>query len=360
MFRKTFLEIDLDNLLENTKYLIEKTNKKVMAIVKADGYGLVDYYIASFLENEGIDFFGVSNLDEAIRLRKHGIKSKILVMGLIEEFDLLREYDISVITPSFNYVKEHQDKLKDIRVHIKVNTGLNRLGILKEETKDALDLLIEAKAKIEGIMTHYACNADREYTKKQYKDFKEIVNSLNYKFGYIHTAASDAIVYLEDDISNYTRLGLALFGYTNIENNFAIKPILSLYSEVVDCKKVNKGEGVSYGHKYISDGEGYISTVAIGYADGVNRNLSGKKVHIGDIEGTIVGTICMDLLMIKTDVPLNIHDKVELIGKHHSVYDRAKEVDSCCCQVITSISDRVTRLYIKDHKVVDEINQKLH
>lgn len=356
MYRKTFLEINTDNLFYNTDLFVSKKGMKMMAVVKANAYGTIDYEIARMLEERGTDFFAVSSLEEAIRLRSHGIKSNILIMGYVKELDIVRENDLSIITPDKEYVDNNLDKLEGIKVHIKINTGLNRLGIFPEETKDVLDKLLKAKANVEGIMTHFACYADVDYTYRQYYLFKDIVESLDYKFKYIHTAATDAALYLDDEISNYQRIGLGLFGYANIEHDWDLKPALSLKAEVVSCKQVREGEGVSYHHHFISDGTGYILTAEIGYADGIDKGLEGKKVYVGDEECTIVGTICMDLIMIKACKPHKVGELVEIIGEHFTVEDRKKELNTGCCKVITGISERVTRVYTKEGKVISEIN----
>lgn len=356
MDRKTFLEIDIDKLLYNYDQFINGTNKKMIVVVKANAYGLVDYEIARILiEERQVDFFAVSSLDEALRLRKHGINTKLLVMGYVHDLKKAKENDIAIIIPDYDYIDKYKNELKGIRVHLKINTGLNRLGIFPSEAKEALKDLIDAEAIVEGVMTHFACTDNEEYTNKQYNIFKETVKQLDYDFKYIHTTATDAALYLKDDICNYNRIGLGLFGFANIKHDWDLKSCVSLKAEIIACKKVDKGEGVSYGHHYICDGEGYILTAAIGYADGIDRGLENSKVYIGDEEGTIVGTVCMDLIMIKTNKPHTAGELVEIIGDHKTVEVMKDELHTCCCKVITGIEERVTRVYTKDNKVVKEI-----
>lgn len=355
MYRKTFIEYNLDNIYHNLDAYIKLTNKKIMPIIKASGYGAIDYYLANKLEKKGVDFFGVSSLEEALRLRNHNISSNILVLGYANDLEVVKKYDLSIIIPSKDFVDEYKEELKDVRVHIKVNTGLNRLGIFKEESKDVLNDLLKYGAKVEGIMTHLAKNEDEEYTNSVYEDFKEVVNSLDYKFKYIHITASDASLYLKDEISNYVRIGLGLFGYTNIPNNIGLLPSVRLMAEVIYSKQIKKGEGVSYSHHYIFDGEGYINTVAIGYADGISKNLENKRVYIKDEEGQIIGTICMDLLMVKTKNKHKVGDLVEIFGDHITLYDRRNDLNTNLCQILTSINSRVTRVFVEDNKIVDEL-----
>lgn len=356
MYRKTFLEVDIDKLYHNYDQFITRTGKKMIVVIKANAYGLVDYEIAKLCEEKGTDMFAVSSLDEAIRLKRHGIETNTLIMGRVNQIDEVKKNGFSIIIPDYNYVKEHRSELYGVKVHIKINTGLNRLGIFPKEAKEVLKELLDAGAVVEGIMTHYACPGDVDYTYSQYYLFKETVEMLDYNFKYIHTAATDAALYLEDEISNYTRIGLGLFGYANIEHDWDLKSIIALKAEVVSCKKVEKGEGVSYGHHYISDGEGYILTAAIGYADGIDRGLENKKVFVGGEECTIVGTVCMDLIMIHSKNPHEAGELVEIIGSHKTVEDMKDELNTCCCKVLTGISERVPRVYIKDNKVINEIN----
>lgn len=359
MYRKTFLEIDLNKYAQNCDLFINKTKKKMIAVVKANAYGAIDYYIASFLMKKGVDFFAVSSLDEALRLKNHGINANILIMGYVNELEIVKENNFAVIIPNLEYVERYLKELKDVRCHIKVNTGLNRLGLFPEECDKALKMLLDTGAKVEGVMTHYACTDNVEYTNQQYQLFEKTVKSLNYKFEYIHSMASDAALYLDDKISTHQRIGLGLLGYTNIENDWPLQPCISLKAEVVYSKQVKKGDGVSYNHHYISDGEGYILTLAIGYADGVNKKMEGQKVYVNGEEGTIVGTICMDLMMVKVSKPHPVGELVEIFGEHHNVYERREQLGECCCKIITDISDRVSRRYIQDDKVVDIIDPRI-
>jgi alanine racemase len=141
MFRNTYLQTDLDKLKYNIDYFLHKSSKKMIGVVKADGYGSVDYVEASVLQEKGVDFFAVSSLDEALRLRKHGIKGQTLILGYVPEdaLDLIRRNDISIVTYSPEFVKDAD--LRDVKVHLKLNTGMNRLGIRTEEAKETLAIL---------------------------------------------------------------------------------------------------------------------------------------------------------------------------------------------------------------------------
>lgn len=358
MYRKTQLKINVDNYIKNAKAFADHTKKKVMGIVKADAYGLCDYQMAGYLEKSGIDFFGVSSIEEALRLRKHNIKSDILVLSYAHDLEILKKNNISTIVPNKFFINEYKDKLKDLRVHIKLNTGLNRLGIKPSELNEVVKELLSYGALVEGVMTHYAKPEEEEYTNIQYKRFEDAVKGCDYKFKYIHTCASDAAIFLKDNISNYMRLGVGLLGVVPIPAPFELHRVVSLTAEVIDCKKVEQGEGISYDHLHISDGNGYYVTCTIGYADGLDVDYSGKEVYVNGQIGVIVGKICMDLMIVKVDKPCNIGDEVEIIGEHYPVERRAKELHLVQQRIVTDLSDRITKQYYVNGKLDKEINYR--
>ena len=357
MFRNTYLQIDLDKLRFNIDYFLHKSNKKMMGVVKADGYGSIDYMEAKVLEEKGVDFFAVSSLDEALRLKKHGIKGQILILGYVPEeaFPIIRENDISIVTYSPEFVKEAD--LKDMKVHLKLNTGMNRLGIRPEEAKDILAILLEKGSIVEGVMSHFSsADFDEEYSVKQYERFRNCVLDLNYDFRYIHMSATDGSFLVHDDICNYERIGIGLLGYSSYETE--LKPCMGLYSEVVMSKRLPEGDTVSYGRHYTSDGKGYILTVPLGYADGFYRSNTGKQVYVENEYGTIVGSICMDQLMILAEHEHLPGTKVEFFGEHVSIVERAKELDTITYELLTGITDRVSRVYVEDGKIIEKIDPR--
>ncbi len=357
--RKTYLEINEDAIRFNIHYLEEKSGKKLIGIIKANGYGTNDVYLANLLIGEGVKMLAVSSIDEAIYLRKCGIECEMLILGEvdIDQFDYVRKYGFSIVTVSKDYVLNNIENFKGVKVHLKLNTGMNRIGILPNETHEVFDALNENGAVVTGIMTHYACSdSDDEFTLKQYKKFEEVVKSFDYDFEYIHSCNTDATVAFKDSVSNCVRCGNGTLGYSEKESE--LKESLALYTEVVNTKSVPEGEGVSYGQHYISDGKGYILTLPVGYADGFLRKNTGKEVYVGDEYGVIVGSVCMDQLMVHTE---NYHapgEKVELFGEHISLKKRSEELETINYEIITGISDRVTRIFVKDGKEVKEINNR--
>lgn len=359
MHRKTYLEINEDNIRYNIKQLKEVSSKKLIAVIKANAYGTSDIRVAKLAQKEGVDLLAVSSIEEAIHLKRNGIDTDILILGEVDPnyFSIVQTYSFHIVTVSKDYVINNADKLAGIKVHIKLNTGMNRIGILPSEAKEVFNILKEHNAAIVGIMTHYVSSDDNdELTKKQYEIFKETVKSLDYNFKYIHSCNTDATLSLKDEVSNYVRCGLGIHGYSARENN--LKPALALYTEIVNVKQVNEGEGVSYGHHYISDGTGYILTLPIGYADGFIRSNTNKQVYIDGEYCRIVGSVCMDQMMVKCDEPHKVGDKVELFGEHISLVKRAEELKTITYEIITNISDRVSRVFKSYGEIVEVINER--
>ena len=161
-------------------------------------------------------------------------------------------------------------------------------------------------------------------------------------------SATDASLLVNCDICNACRIGLGLLGYSAYETE--LEPSIGLYSEVVMCKQLQEGETVSYGRHYTSDGKGYILTIPIGYADGFDRSNTGKKVYVDGEYGTIVGSICMDQLMILCEHPHAPGTIVELFGEHIDINERAKELNTINYELLTGLSERITRAYLRDGK----------
>ena len=359
MFRKAYIEVNLDKIRYNVEYLKKRSDKDIIGVIKANGYGTIDYMEASILKEAGISFFAVSSLDEAINLREKGISDEILILGCVskDEMNIVRDNNFSIVTLSRKFVSEAD--LKDVKVHLKLDTGMNRIGVEPDEARDILDVLLQKGARVEGVMSHFSsADSDLEYSNKQYELFRNCVKSLAYDFKYIHMSATDASLIINDDICNYHRIGLGLLGYSAYETD--LKPCIRLLAHVSMCKKLQSGETVSYGRHYTSDGKGYLLTIPIGYADGFFRSNAGKKVFVENEYGTIVGSICMDQLMIHTDEYHAEDSIVELFGEHIDIDKRAEELNTITYELLTSLSDRLTHVFIKDGKVYKEINPRNH
>lgn len=363
MYRESWVEIDLDALKYNFHKIQEKAKKEIICVVKANGYGSGDQAIIQTALECGIHFFAVSSLDEAIVLRNEGCKEKILILGYVNPnyIDLCRHYNFQCTAVSLEWVTEVcKSDLSGVQLHLKLDTGMNRIGMKTlEECSTALDLCLRAGGDVRGIYTHFACSDDASQvmTKKQYEEFKTIVSALPHSFEYIHCDNSDALVSFDDDLSNVGRLGISMYGVSSYLQN--LKPVFSLYSTIVCTKEIEAGETVGYGATYTAKTKEWIATLPIGYADGWLRKNQNRHVSVADELVPIVGRICMDQCMIRCNKRMPVGTVVELFGKTIAVQDVAKDLDTIPYEIITNLSERLTRCYIKDGKKIAEINARL-
>lgn len=353
-YRDTYALIHLDSLKENINIMYKKVKKPMMAIIKANAYGHGYQQVASMLkDNQFISMFGVATLKEAIDLRKIDIKQDILVLGAIplEDLHLAIQYNISLTLFSLEYAKEiyevyNQDK--PLKAHIKIDTGMNRLGIkTREDFETLLNLYPESVLQVDGVFTHFAAADDpRENLEYQLqtKKFYEIIDG--HTFEYIHCQNSAAMMYHNDSKSNLCRIGIAMYGIDPAgEESEILKQVMSLYTKVVMVKKVTKGERIGYGFTYTANEDEFIATLPIGYADGFVRANQGREVYINGKYYPIVGRVCMDQMMIKVDDSVKVHDEVEIFGEHISLSKMAKELQTIPYEIICLLSERVEKVY---------------
>lgn len=375
--RPVWAEIDLDNLAHNMREVRRVTNKnsKVTAVIKADGYGHGAVAIAETLLANGADRFAVATLSEAIQLKTSFPNIETMILGYTPE-NLAKEvieHNIIQTIYTLEQAKEFSNTAlflnKKIVVHIKLDSGMNRLGmVFSDETIDTilemskLDGLI-----IEGIFTHFAAadELDKEYTKQQVKKYQYIVDSLEQRGLHIpikHVSNSAGIIDLPEFNFDMVRAGIMLYGlYPSKEVNHKIvnlKEVMCLKAKISQVKKLATGSGVSYGLKYKSNKDSLVATLPIGYADGYTRMLSGKgKVLVNDSIVPIIGNICMDQCIIDvTGLDVKMGDEVVLFGGNNSngisIDSVADLLNTINYEIVCMIDKRVPRLYIKDGKEI--------
>lgn len=356
MHRNTYMTINIANFIYNLNYLKKTASKNIIPVIKANAYGTCDYYIAEQLLKQGISLVAVSSIDEALNLRRHNINCDILILGYVkkEDLKLVKAYNFSIITSTEDDIFSlNEQELNHIKFHIKIDSGMHRLGIQADNVKKIFEHLKANGAVIEGIMTHFACSDQKGQlvTKQQYQVFKKAVTSINHNFKYIHCSNTDAAIDFHEDLSTHIRTGLGLWGYTSHESD--LKPVLALYSEISNWRKLKDGEHLGYGYRYTSDGQGYIGVIPIGYADGLSRLNSNRTVYINNHKATIVGNICMDQCFIHSNEKLSFGDRVEIFGPNIKLDKMAKELNTIPYEIITTISDRVNRSFIdeKGHEI---------
>ncbi|MGN1182462.1 MAG: alanine racemase [Faecalibacillus sp.] len=358
--RDTYAIVDLDRLKYNVEFVHNKFKRPLMAVIKADAYGHGYKEVASFLKDiDYIEMFAVATLPEAIELREIGIKKGILILGAIptskEDIDLAIQYDISLTMVSVDYLKllnELVDEGKTLRVHIKLDTGMHRIGLTsKDELAILLRMIDPDKFNVEGIFTHFAtADCDEEEFYKQYYKFYEMVG--NCKFKYIHCCNSAAMDYYNDQKSNMGRLGITMYGCSPAGyENEPFKQVMSLYTKVSMVKTINPGDKIGYGLTYTAREKEYIATLPIGYADGFIRKNQGRKVYIHGKYYEIVGRVCMDQMMVRVDETVKIGDQVEIFGDHISLESMARDLDTISYEVLCLVSKRVPRVYMQNGQI---------
>jgi alanine racemase len=376
--RPVWAEINLDNLAHNMREVrrVTNINTKVTAVIKADGYGHGAVAIAETLLENGADRFAVATLSEAIQLKSVFPNIETMVLGytpdnLAEE---LIKYNIIQTIYTLEQAKEFSKIAlslnKKITVHIKLDTGMNRLGMVYcDETiatilkMSKLDGLI-----IEGIFTHFAVadEVNKEYTKEQVKKYKYIVDKLEqngFTIPLKHVSNSAAIIDLPQYNFDMVRAGIMLYGlYPSKEVNHDIvnlKEVMCLKAQVSFVKTLEAGTGVSYGLKYRCDKQSLVATLPIGYADGYTRMLSGKaKVMVNNTKVPIIGNICMDQCIIDvTELDVKIGDEVILFGGNDSngisIDSISESLNTINYEITCMVDKRVPRVYIKNGEIVD-------
>lgn len=358
MERRNRLVINLDNVDANINLFQSfQKNKTMIGVVKANGYGCGDLHITQELINLGIDFIAVSSLSEAMHIRGHFKDVEILVLGVIfkEDLQVAKDNNIIVTVPSYDWCVEAHQQLQNIRVHIKLDTGMNRLGCKSElELKHCLSILLEKQAHIEGVFTHFATSdaQDDSVSNQQFKRFRQMVESVDYSFQWIHCDNTDASIKFKEDFTNAFRVGIGMYGFSS--SKLRLFPSVSLMTRIVSCKSVTRGEKVSYGLTHTFAKNGYVCTLPIGYADGILRINQNRKVYIDGRYYDIVGRICMDQMMIFSDKPFSRGVDVEIFGPHIPLTLMAQELNTIPYEILCCISDRVPRYYTRNNRIVDD------
>ena len=359
---KTFAEVDFNALTSNLNVVREKTgNKNILAVVKAGAYGHGAVRIAEHLITQGISRLGVAFTGEAITLREAGINVPILVFFDRDNIDACLEYYLTPVVFDVDTAEKLSSaagKLnREIEIHIKVDTGMGRVGFTMDDVRDSICRIALLKnIKLEGLMSHFseADLQDKLFAEEQIRQFRSLVDELkgmNIHFRYLHMANSAAVLTLPDAHFNIVRPGIMLYGYGCCESEQLI-PVMSVKSSIVMLKKVPAGTSISYGRTFVTKRESTIATVPAGYADGYSRKLSNNSdVLISGRRVPVVGRICMDTFMVDvTDIPdVSYGSEVVLIGSQGqeriTADDIADRTGTIPYEVLTSIGSRVKRVY---------------
>lgn len=368
-----WIEVNKANLKHNIDTFRKIVGDKVILspCIKSNAYGHGLVGVGKIFMEAGADWLSVNSIFEAIKLREAGIKTPIIVIGYVqlEELEKVVDNDLKVVV----YNRETIGKLselaaknnKKIDVHLKIDTGMARQGILINHVEDYIrDIYGMPSLNLDGVATHYASSDEPEapeYFQKQLKRFSGLINELQKKDlcpKYVHSSNSGATLLNEDARHNLVRPGLSTYGYYPSEGtkkiclgkNILLKPTLSLKTKVAMVKTIPAGEGVSYGSTYITEKDIKVAVLPIGYYDGVDRKLSNQgEVLIGGKRARILGRVCMNIIIVDiSDVPsVELEDEVVLIGKQGddeiSVEEWADKIGTINYEVTTRLRETIIR-----------------
>lgn len=318
--KNAVLNVDLDALLYNFRHLKCFYKKNIIAVLKDDAYGLNLIAIANTLKNEENVIFAVSSIDEAISLRNNDISNDILLLSVFEKEDIeqIKNYNITVTIHSYSQLLSIKNT--SINFHLKFNCGMNRLGIYIDEKEKVIK---EVNNNIncynlKGIMTHFA-NNDKDH--KSYYSFEKIVNKINKKDLIIHCFASESLSENSKDITNYIRVGIKLYGIG--ERNMFLQNVVSIYSPILECKKIKVNELVGYDYLFKTPANGYLYILPLGYAKGFG-SFNESFIYYEGIYLKQAGKISMDYSTYFSTKLIKKDRIFEVVGKHISIEQLCK------------------------------------
>ena len=377
--RPVWAEVDLDKLAHNIREVrrITKPETIIMAVVKADAYGHGATVSAkTFLEN-GAERLAVATLTEAIELRRAGLEAPILILGYTSSYlsGEVVEYDVNPTVYTYGQAealsKAAIAKGRVAKIHVKLDTGMGRIGFLptEESIRDIVKISQLPSLQIEGVFTHFAVAdiRDKRYTRNQFGKYIQTVEELEERGVSVpikHVSNSAAIIDLPEYNLDMVRPGTVLYGiYPSDEvdkEKVELRPAMTLKAKISNVKTVPSGTGISYGLTFTTDRPSHIGTLPLGYGDGYSRALSSRaEVGVKGRRAPVVGRVCMDQCMVDlTEVEgTKIGDEVVLFGDGSDNTPRAEDVagwmGSIYAEVLSSVSRRVPRVYIKNVEVVE-------
>ncbi len=365
--RPTIAQIDLDALAFNFRQLQKMVPKgvKILAVVKADAYGHGAVPISRKLEKLGVEYLGVAIAEEGVELRKGGVRTPILVLGGIYDGDIEKILRFNLTPVVFHkealksISKVAQRGKKKVRVHLKVDTGMGRLGVPLSLWPNFLKEIPHfPKVEVEGILSHFSMMSEEDYSRHQWDQFLGAVKcaeELGIRCKYLHMASSAMLTTSSYYSGSLVRPGIMLYGaYPSpvLKNLVHLKPVMTLKTRIHFLKSVPSGFRISYGGTFVTRRESLIATLPIGYADGYSRTLSNRgEVLVRGKRAPVVGKVCMDFIMVDvTDIPkASLGDEVVLIGNQGKEIITAEEIadrmNTISYEVFCSVGKRIPRIY---------------
>jgi len=362
--QETTLEINLSALKHNFEFIKSKlqSDTKVLAVVKAFGYGSDPTIIANYLQKLNVDYFAVAYMREGVALRDAGVKTPILVLHpQILNFETLIDHHLEPnlynarVLNAFIAVAETK-KQENYPVHIKFNTGLNRLGFYENDVDYIIEKLKNSRVvHVTSLFSHLAASEDLNetaFTLGQIKSFKKIALEFKHKIGYkpiLHQLNTSGILnYAQEAQFDMVRVGIGLYGFANDENSTAqLKNVFNLKSVISQVHTIEPNESVGYNRAFTADSFMKTATIPIGHADGIHRALGNGKgyVTIKGKKAPIVGNVCMDMTMVNvTNIECKEGDEVIIFDCQKTINDLAEKANTISYEILTAISQRAKRI----------------
>lgn len=365
-YRPTKAIIDLAAIEHNIRVLKERANgARLMAVVKADAYGHGVLEVARQALKSGASMLAVATPDEALFLRHNNIEAELLVLGAspVNFIEPAIKYDVNLTAYSMEWLESAAQELEaadgsgPLKIHLKFDTGMRRIGIQPEEAEAAFDFVGHHPFRVEGLYTHFATadEAENPLFLKQVERINAIKQKWNGGNLIFHVSNSAATIMHPELAFDAVRVGISIYGiapsaHVKHEMPFELKQAMSLETEIVHVKKVMKGETLSYGATYTSSEDEWIGTLPIGYADGMIRGLQGQEVLVNGERMPIVGRICMDQCMIRLPRKFPVGEKVQLLGSQKDntilIDEWAEKLGTIPYEIPCILTKRVPRLYI--------------
>lgn len=363
--RGIWIEIDLQAVSHNLNFIKKflKKNTKFMGVVKSDAYGHGIKEIARKLIERKVDYLGVASLEEGVIIREIDKNIPVLILGythpkFIKEV-IRHNLTQTVWSKEMAEVldREAKSQNKKVKIHLKIDTGMGRLGILPEEILSFLkEILGFSNLEIEGIFTHFSsADSDKDYTEYQFRRFLDVLKEIEKNKIFIplkHCANSAATLKYPHMHLDMVRCGILLYGLSPIEEKFDILPSLSLKTSLISIKEVPANSYISYGRNYLTKKKTKIGVIPVGYADGFFRSLSNKaEVIIRERKAKVIGTICMDFSIINLEKisEAEVGDEVVVIGKQGNkeitAEEIAKKIGTINYEIVCALSKRIPRIY---------------
>ncbi|HYW94244.1 MAG TPA: alanine racemase, partial [Bacteroidales bacterium] len=361
---RTVMEIDLNALVENYRYYksVLPRDTKIMAMVKAFSYGSGGYEVANVLQYNHVDYLAVAFADEGVTLRKNGIHVPVMVMNpekndyfLITEYNLEPEiYSFRILEDFSNYLE--RNGLQQYPVHLKIDTGMHRLGFEEKDTEKLITSLKDDKLKVVSVFSHLAAAdepANDEFTTMQIDAFRRVSDRIQQSTGQTfmrHILNSAGIERFPSSAFDMVRLGIGLYGVSSFRQD-KLQEVSSFKTSVAQIREVQSGDTIGYSRRGKAEGNRRIATLPVGYADGVFRALGNGRgtFMVNGHAASVIGNVCMDMTMIDiTGIPVEENDEVIIFGKENPVQAVAASAGTIPYEILTRISERVKRIYFRE------------